>query len=49
MRIRPERLPARVRVGNTGSDYQMCQLVAGPIPIARTVVRAAEILADGFE
>jgi hypothetical protein len=49
MRIRPEHLPARLRVVDTGSDHQTYPLVAGPIPLVPTVNHAAELFADDFK
>jgi len=49
VRLRPEHLPARVRVGNASGNYQMYQLIAGKwiAPVAPPPSR--DLFRDGFE
>lgn len=49
VRLKADQVPARIRVGNTSGNYQMYQLIAGPMSFGTIPDRASDLFRDGYE
>lgn len=49
VRLKPDQLPARIRVANASGNYQMYQLIAGNLIVGRAEPPPTDLFRDGFE